>query len=322
MSDALSPIVLPTVLDDPDLVQRLVEANGPYYPVQRYFENQAQYRANTGHARMLIAPNFRGDWAYDSPQIDGVEPLLFHEGFRDAAQQIFSAEVVRPQQVYANLTWQLPFAQGPGHTDVPAFRGIDRTEFPTQLLSIMGHARLFERYRVRIATAVAWFYRGKDGGFEYWPEGPDGPRKIHEGEIFNTAIVGDNDFMYHRVRPVGRREDGIPGPMTLETRLERIDGEQWQLVERDQVLGTPCYRDLRISVSWKANVFADAAEADLYDAHTDDLSIDAVWETFFRDLAARGEAFDEPGDPLHDEPLTELLGRVYLRAPELRRETA
>ena len=322
MSDALPPITVPKVLDDPDLVQRLVEANGPYYPVQRYFRNEAQYRANTGHQKMMIAPNFRGDWAYDAPQIEGVEPLLFHEGFRDAARQIFAAKVVRPQQVYANLTWQLPFPQGPGHTDVPAFRGVDRTEYPTQVLSMMGHSRLFERYRIRIATAVAWFYKGSDGGFEYWPEGPQGPKRIHEGEIFNTAIVGDNDFMYHRVRPVGHREDGIPGPMSLETRLERIEGEQWQLVERDQVLGRPCYRDLRISVSWKANLFADAAEADLYDTHSDDLSIDAVWETFYRDLAARGEPFDEPGDPLHDEPFTELLGRVYLRAPELQRASA
>ena len=322
MSDALPPITLPRVLDDPGLVRRLVEANGPYFPVQRYFQNEAQYRANTGHQRMLIAPNFRGDWAYDAPQIEGVEPLLFHEGFRDAAQRIFGAEVVRPQQVYANLTWQLPFAQGPGHTDVPAFRGVDRTEHPTQLLQMMGHSRLFERYRVRIATAVAWFYQGEDGGFEYWPDGPDGPSQIHEGEIFNTAIIGDNDFMYHRVRPVGRRADGIPGPMTLETRLERIEGERWRLLEGDQVLGSPHYQDLRISVSWKANVFVDAAEARLYDEHDDELSIDAVWEAFYRDLSARGEAFDEPPDPSRDESFTELLGRTYLRAPELRRETA
>jgi hypothetical protein len=317
MSEPLSPVALPKVLEDPDLIRNLVEANGPYYPVQRYFKNQAEYRANTGHASMMIAPNFRGDWAYEVPLVDGVEPLLFHEGFRDAARQVFGAKLVRPQQVYANLTWQLPFAQGPGHTDVPAFRGIDRTEYPTQLLSVMGHSRLFEKYRVRIATAVAWFYQGRDGGFEYWPEGPAGPLQIHEGAIFNTAIVGDNDFMYHRVRPVGHLEDGMPGPMTLETRLERSDGERWQLVEGDRVLGSPHYEDLRISVSWKANIFADAAEECLYDDHSEDLTIDAVWEGFYRDLSLRGESFEEAGDPLHDEPFTELIGRVYIRAPQL-----
>ena len=319
MSEALLPVAIPRVLEAPELVQDLVEANGPYYPVQRYFKNDAQYRASTGHASMMIAPNFRGDWAYDEPQVEGVEPLLFHEGFRGAAQQIFGTEIIRPQQVYANLTWQLPFAQGPGHTDVPAFRGIDRTEYPTQLLSVMGQSRLFEAYRVRIATAVAWFYEGEDGGFEYWPEGPESPSRLHEGKIFNTAIVGDNDFMVHRVRPVGRRADGLPGPMTLETRLERIAGDRWQLVEGDQGLGSPNFRDLRISISWKANVFADEAEARLYDEHDDDLTIDGVWEGFYRDLAKRGESFSEPENPLQDEFFTELVGRVYSRAPALSR---
>ena len=320
MRHSLPPVVLPKVLDDPRLVRRLVEANAPSYPVQRYFQNEAQYRANTGHAQMVIAPNFRGDWAYNASQIDGVEPLFFHETFREAAEEIFGAKRVRPQQVYANITWQLPFPQGPGHTDVPAFRGIDRTRYPTQLLSAMGQSELFEAHRVRIATAVAWFYEGNDGGFEYWPEGPKAPSQIHEGAIFNTAIVGDNDFMYHRVRPVGPRDEGLPGPMTLDTRLEQIDAERWQLTEGDRVLGSPHYEDLRISVSWKANVFASAEEERLYDEHRDDLRIADVWGAFYRDLSTRGEAFDEPADPLHDEPFTELIGRVYIQSPKRTRD--
>ena len=85
MSESLPPIAISNVLGDPDLIQRLLEANGPYFPVQRYFENAAQYRSSTGSDRMIIAPNFRGDWAYDEPKIEGVEPLLFHEGFAEAA---------------------------------------------------------------------------------------------------------------------------------------------------------------------------------------------------------------------------------------------
>ena len=146
-----TPVVIDRLLDDPGLVRRLVEAHEPYYPVQRYFRNDADYASSTGQQHMIIAPNFRGDWAYDEPQIDGVEPLLFHEGFREAARKIYDAAVVRPQQVYCNLTWQLPFPQGPGHTDVPAFCGFDRTRYPIQLLGIMGHSGLFERWRVHIA---------------------------------------------------------------------------------------------------------------------------------------------------------------------------
>ncbi len=314
---ARTPIAIPQVLEDPGLVRRLVEANGPYAPVQRYFRNAAQYRANTGSSAsdMIIAPNFRGDWAYDEPEIDGVEPLLFHAGFAAAARRIFGAAIVRPQQLYANLTWQLPFPQGPGHTDVPAFRGIDRTRYPTQLLSLMGHSGLFERYRVRIATAVAWFYTGTDGGFEYWPDGPRSPSVIHEGAIFNTALVGDNDFMYHRVRPVGQREKGLPRGLSLDTRLERISDGRWRIVDGNRVLGEPSYDELRISVSWKANVFADEEEARLYDTHADDLGIDEVWETFYADLRARGKRFTTPADPLEDPALTELLGEIYVELP-------
>ena len=145
MLDHQRPVALDRVLEDPGLVRRLVEHNGPYFPVQRYFTSDAQYRANTGTDQTLIAPVFRGDWAYDQPQIEGVEPLLYHEGFRQAARDVFGGQIVRPQQVYSDLTWQLPFPQGPGHTDVPAFRGVDRTRYPTQFLSLMGHSRLFEK---------------------------------------------------------------------------------------------------------------------------------------------------------------------------------
>ena len=67
--------------------------------------------------------------------------LLQHEGFQQAARTIFGAPHVRPFSVYANVTWQLPFDQGAGHTDVPEFRGINRTEHPTTFLSLLGPSR-------------------------------------------------------------------------------------------------------------------------------------------------------------------------------------
>ena len=309
------PVRIDKVLDDPTRVRRLVEANQPYYPVQRYFRNDTEYEASTGSARMIIAPNFRGDWAYEKPQIEGVEPILFHEGCQAAAREIFGASVVRPQQVYCNLTWQLPFPQGPGHTDVPAFRGVDRTRYPTQLLSLMGHSGLFESYRICIATAVAWFYTGVDGGFEYWPDGTDAPSQIHEGAINNTAIVGDNDFMFHRVRPVGRPELGLPGPMTLETQLAWRGDDVWQLIEAGRVLGEPHFEELRISISWKANVFADAEAARICDEHLDDLTIEDVFETFYADLNARGARFSRSEDPVNDRELFALLSDAYAAHP-------
>jgi len=179
------PIFFDRLLDDPGLVRGLVEANGPYLPVQRYFSNDAEFRASSAQAKagrpMIVAPNFRGDWAYDAPRIDGVDPLFEHEGLREAAGRLFGSDRVRPFSVYANITWQLPFDQGEGHIDIPEFRGVSRTDHPTWLLSSMGHSRLFEEERIQIATAVAWFYTGRDGGFTYWPDGPDQPPRVHEG---------------------------------------------------------------------------------------------------------------------------------------------
>jgi hypothetical protein len=201
------PVLLESAVDDPLLVHRLIDAHAPYWPVQRYFANGAEYAALSGKsAAMIVAPVFRGNWVADGVIREGVEPLLANERFAAAARRLFDAEIVRPTNLYVNLTYQLPFPQGAGHTDVPAFRGFDRTRYPITFLTIMGLSGLFEDVRVKIATAVAWFYAGADGGFEYWPDGPDRPSRVHEGRIDNTAIVGDNDFMgTASVRPAASR---------------------------------------------------------------------------------------------------------------------
>jgi len=311
------PVYFDRVLDDPGLVRRLVEANGPYSPVQRYFTNAAQYRAlsGSGGTKMIIAPNFRGDWAYDEPLVEGVAPIFHHEGFRAAAAELFQADIVEPFSVYANITWQLPFDQGPGHTDVPEFRGIDRTRYPTPLLSVMGYSRLFEAERVSIATAVAWFYEGDDGGFTYWPDGPDAPPRVHEGDIYNTALEADNERMFHRVRPVGDPGAGLPRGLTLETRLEHRGGDRWAITDQGRDLAETTWSKLRTSLSWKARVFADAEALRLYRDHVADLTLDDVFERFYVDLEQRGVAHPRPLEPLDDPALMDLLGETYVRTP-------
>jgi hypothetical protein len=315
---SLPPIFIDRVLDDPELFRELIEQHSPYWPVQRYFANDAEYRANSGSGRkMIIAPNFRGDWAYDSPLVDGVECLLEHAEFTQAAAKMFDTPLVRPQIVYTNLTWQLPFDQGGGHTDVPAFRGVERTDYPIWILNAMGHSRLFEPERVQIATAVAWFYRGSDGGFTYWPDGPDRPPKVHEGNIFNTAVVGDNDRMYHRVRPVGARDKGFLMGMTLDTRLEHNGGDSWIIADGNERRAELGYDDLRISVSWKAQVFSDERKREIYDEHLDDLCINDVFDRFYADLDARDIPFTRSASPIDDPELVDLLARTYVQEPTI-----
>jgi len=318
MSDScLPPIQIDGVLEDPSAVRRLIEANGPYYPVQRYVRNDAEHRAISAQGPMIIAPNFRGDWAYDRPLIEGAEIFLEHEALVAAAKRLFDTEHVRPQQVYCNLTWQLPFHQGNGHTDVPAFRGIDRTRYPIWLLNVMGRSGLFEEERIRIATAVAWFYEGEDGGFEYWPDGPDRPPRAHQGDIFNTAIVGDNDRMFHRVMPVGGREGGLLGGMTLDTRLERVGDDVWRIAAGETTMAEFGWPQLRVSVSWKAVVYRDDAERRMVDSHERDIDLDDVLERFAADLDARGVAFRVPSTPLDDPEFVAVLSSTYVRDPSV-----
>lgn len=313
------PILLDPCFGDAELIPSLIRRHGPYQPVQRYFANQAEFEAMSGAddvRLMVIAPNFRGDWAYDKPLVDGVEAILHHDRFVEAAARLFDAEVVRPQQVYCNLTWQLPFHQGGGHTDIPAFIGFDRTEWPITLLSIMGHSGLFEAERIAIATAVAWSHRGDDGGFEYWPDGPHEPPEVHEGAIDDTAIVGDNDFMWHRVRPVGRPEDGMVDGLTLDSRLvHRGDGD-WAIEDGGRELAAFPQERIRVSVSWKATVFADDEAAARADAGDGGLTIDEVVRRFRDDLARRGVDAPDPGDdPARNPAWIRALQQTYVHEP-------
>ncbi len=311
------PVVLDTAVDDPGLVRSLIDAHQPYWPVQRYFANSAEYAALSGQAepaQMIIAPVFRGNWATDGEPLHGVRPILESARFADAARRLFGAEIVRPTTVYVNLTWQLPFAQGAGHTDVPAFRGFDRTKYPITFLTMMGLSGLFEDARVKVATAVAWFYRGADGGFEYWPAGVDGASVVHEGAIDNTAIVADNDFMWHRVRPTGRVEDGMV-TLTREAELVRRDSGAWAISEEGVDRAVFPAEQLRVSLSWKAIAFHDEADRRRHDDHTEDLDLDEVLSRFAADFAGCDEPLDIPADPVADPDFVRTLGTAYVRYP-------
>jgi hypothetical protein len=320
-----APIVLDRLLDDPTLVPALVERHAPYWPVQRYFASAEEMRALSDTAErngspdartgMVVGPVFRGDWAYDRPLVDGVEPLLRCAPLTSAARRLFDAEVVRPQILYVNLTLPMLCGDG-GHTDIPAFRGVDRTTVPVWLLVTMGRSGLFERWRVRIATAVAWFYEGEGGALTYWPDGPDAsPRSLPPRT--NTALVGDNDVMFHRVEAVGGPDDDMVRGLTLDSQLAFAGAGTWEVREAGRVLARYPATRVRVSLSWKAIVFRDAEEARLHDEQRDTLTLPVVLDTLRADLAARGVEAPKSADPLHDPAFVAALTRAYHQAPSV-----
>ena len=314
-----TPIAIDRVFEDPSIVEHLLRAHQPYWPVQRYTSTNAEYATLSGSrtaSAPVIAPVFRGDWAGSGEVRDGIEPLLHHEPFVEGARRLFGAEIVRPHTVYVNLTWQLPFEQGRGHTDIPAFRGFDRSTVPIAFLTLLGQSGLFEAERVKVATAVAWFYEGDGGGFEYWPDGPAAPSVVHDQDIHNTAVVGDNDFMWHRVQATGRPEDGMV-PLTLEDELRTNDGRSWWIDSAGERLAEFDRSRVRVSLSWKADVFTDESDRRRHHEHLDDLDLMEVLGRLSEDLEVRGLDPTPPrsADPFHDEGFIDRLIDAYMRYP-------
>ncbi len=328
------PVRIDRCFDDPDAMRALIARHAPYWPVMRYFANPAEEAAQNGGKSvtagrdsakaakpMRVMPVFRGDWAYDQPLVEGAEQVLHHARLIAAAKQVFADlgddTVVVPQIVYINLTTPMP-GQPAGHVDIPAFRGIDRTEYPTWLLQMMGQSHLFEDVRIRIATCVAWLYRGENGAFSYWPDGPEQPPLVHD-ELDNTAIVGDNDFMFHRVERVGRDDEDFVRGMTLDSLLHPADDTDpigdWVVTDADNELARLPFDKVRVSISWKAKVFADDESRRIADEHLADITLDAVVARFRADLAGRGVDCPVPADPTRDVDFIATLADAYRIIP-------
>ena len=80
-----------------------------------------------------------------------------------------------------------------------------------------------------------------------------------------------------------------------------------QVVEQEEVRARYAFEEVRVSVSWKAQVFATPEQQALYHSHEDDLTLDEVVDAFHADLAAKGTPIAPPADPLHDPDFIEAL---------------
>src|SRR5262249_5964827 len=130
-------------------------------------------RAESSEALAVRTNYFRETYAYATPVVDGIEGFLHHEPFVESARALFDRAVIAPAIVYANLL--VPGQELAVHTDVPEFRGANRTKDPEWLLVVMHHSRLFERWRMPIATGVSWFGGCRGGGFPFFPDRPPPP---------------------------------------------------------------------------------------------------------------------------------------------------
>lgn len=254
---------------------------------------------------------FRETYAYDTPQVEGIEPLLWHEGFLEAARKLHDRPVVVPNIVYANIL--VPGQELAVHTDVPEFRGANRKRFPQWLMVVMHHAGLFEPWRMPIATGIAYFGPGAPhgGALCYYPHGPEGPVETLPAR-HDTAILLDTDTVFHGV---DRVEETQPIPALRPGMHLVYEGAgSWRVGPEDAPLARYRFEELRFSISWKAYCFADEAERRCVREHRDDLELQEILDTLVEDLRRRGRLSRSAPVP-GEEELALLLVDEYVRFP-------
>ncbi len=254
--------------------------------VLNFLETGGRFGRRESPATLVARTNyFRESYAYDEPLVDGIEPFLHHEGFLESAQRIYGRPIVRPNIVYANLL--VPGQELAIHTDVPEFRGANRTRDPQWLLVAMHHSGLFDRWRMPIATGVAWFGHCRGGGeFVFYPEGPTGA-PVAIPVRHNTAILLDTDSTFHGVDRVAETREEMPA-LTPGMHLSYDGDSRWHVSSGDELLARYDWDDLRFSISWKAYCFADADEERAIRDHSDDLTRERILATLVDDMRERG----------------------------------
>jgi hypothetical protein len=305
------PTVIEPAYGDPGSVQRLVRDLGAY-------PNLAGMPGYAGF-RMPTMPWFRLSIAAEGPTpsgascthheaaVPGAAIVLRNEPVLAAARQVFGAEIVRPRSVTINV--MTPQGPGGAHLDTATFRGA----FPSSswLLAVMGSSGLFDRWAVRVVAALTWIFPGEDGGYEYWPDGPAAPSHCLDGPFGNVALVGDNDYMFHRVRGFG--DAARHGDVSRYSPAATIGfaDDSWIVVDDGSERARYASTETRISLLWRGVAFEDAHAERVFDEHRDDLDADTLVDVFRRDLTDRGIRCGRPSNHLEDPAWVEVLNDTY-----------
>jgi hypothetical protein len=127
----------------------------------------------------------------------------------------------------------------------------------------------------------------------------------------NVSVLADNEATFHGVAPLGPPGAAMPEGLGRDSRLVR-SGSGWHVHD---AAGNRQARfsddEVRITVSWKADVFANADEAELHDRGDVALTLETVVQTFEQDLASRGIDVHATTDPLADQAWIGVLASTY-----------
>ena len=201
------------------------------------------------------------------------------------------------------------------HLDAVTFRGIRIENSPVWLQNVMGRSGLFTEHLVKMAQVITWWYRGDNGTFTYWPDGPLGPPTRLEHPLWNKGVVVQNEMMFHRGDPVGRPDErDTPGLKHRSLIGYDAEHDDWAITTDGEVIRRYRPEQMRLLVHWSAEVYSDLDEVKKNLDHSDDLTHEVVFERLLADMRARGVNVAEPSDPLHDQAFIRALIATYSAA--------
>jgi len=332
MATALRPIAPPRVVEGvytDDQFARLlgvIQGKGPWPTItSHHFETVEELIATstgvvpdgleltlddiaTAHFRGFLGEN---SVCYHPELFD----CFYNPEFTAWVKDYWGAEYAKPQMMLFNVCG--PHHSGlNAHLDAVSYRGLRFENTPTWLLNTMGKSGLFDDYLLKKAQVITWWYRGPNGTFTYWPDGPTQPPKVLEHPLWNKGVVVENERMFHRGDPVGRPEEReIPG--LRHRSLLGYDGadDAWVMTTDGEVVHTYRPEEMRFLVHWSAEVYTDLAEAKKVMDHADDLTIEEAIGRLVADMRAKGTQVAEPSEPLHDAEFIRAVIATYSIAP-------
>lgn len=326
----IKPVAPPQLIENaytPDQHARLINlirTKGPWQLIlAQHFASPEEVVATTSGSvpkdvkltwDMFLSPVFRGYLAkFGTCLHPEIEDCFLNEKFLKLVRGYWKADYAKPDNMLFSINGPCGSSDA-AHIDATAYRGVNQQNAPIWLLNTMTKSGLFHQWRTKKAQLVGWFYKGTvGGGFTYWPEGPAASPKRVAPPMWNRAVLVENEMMYHRGESNGPVDQRRPQGLTLES-LFGADphvADGWQITTKGEVIQKVPAQELRLMVHWSADVFKDYAELKQHMEHSDDLTLNQVFEMFVKDLKARGHTFETPTDPVRDQAFIGLLTQVY-----------
>lgn len=264
----------------------------------------------------VATAHFRGFFGQNSvcyhPE---VFDCFYNARFVEMVKRYWGAQYAKPQMMLFNLCG--PHHSGlNAHLDGATFRGVRYENAPVWLTNTMAKSGLFDEHLVKKGQVITWWYRGANGTFTYWPDGPTGPPQVLEHPLWNRGVVVENERMFHRGDPVGQSgERDIPGLKHRSLIGYDAADDVWTITTDGELVRSYRPEQMRFLVHWSAEVYSDLDEVKKVMDHTDDLTLDQVVGRLLRDMRDRGVTVAEPADPLHDDDFVRALIATYSIAP-------